>query len=858
MPGPHGRRQALAALLAVAVLAGVLALVRGSGPPAGAASGGARPAVPDLVRFLEQGGQLDRAVEVDVAANVRGRTSRLLASGHEVRLPDDGPVRLPGLPGVPRLVLAQDDSGRATGAAVQIPLSDGDTQPVAVDYVSTAFARLVTLPPFVTDDALELVVLRTLAEESPHLAGLAGEMRAHARVDASTFWAQPNAAEEREVAALAQDVATALTRTGAAVRPSAATGGPVFGFAALAAAETYRDCGPADASQSADPKETTTATGVCLFPRVNGDGSVELEAVNFGPSWAFLYTAQPGEAASRPFAAVRPRVRQWPAVQEIATALGKDLLTAGPRVAISWACKGFGGLTGVRCSSGLTDLDMKDLFASLDNKVKGIAEPGRLQLHLDPDRARHGLGAATGGGVHVEDQPPAGVPVDQLTSTRDAALMTSLYSQVVMPSIMLRTGAKRDARSAGEPVIGDNGLGGKHRGPDDNSEFVVPLLEALGRLSNDPAYGKVLTDLQSGEISRVVPGVIGFVGLLLASPEFLTAVIALEVPGALDWYAVALSEFRKSIALAAVPGLGWLKAVNKAVPAVGAIWGTWRFFQDLPRVADVHRWSPIIEPPTPPPPAAAVALPGLPQTATSAAALEGFLRAVPGLAPLPPDKGYDDGCVRVEVSGANLAGRAADLLLYGSGGACGGDAAGAFFSIRDGRVAASGAICGDCEPGTLDETDYGRLTEPYRDRAPSTFLARAKGTGWRLAAMPLASPGPLEAISDWVRTELHGELAGRCVPRAEKKPGPRLCHAWSHNSTLGEVYQVAFENATRASGVVAVAEQPGGWAVVDEFPYDGHKPPRWSKAGSDGGSGEPPECLGATGRARLPDYCPAK
>ena len=121
-------------------------------------------------------------------------------------------------------------------------------------------------------------------------------------------------------------------------------------------------------------------------------------------------------------------------------------------------------------------------------------------------------------------------------------------------------------------------------------------------------------------------------------------------------------------------------------------------------------------------------LPTFESSAANAAKLESFVRS--GVSGLPAVAGAD-GCLVYEVYGADLARGALDVYIGVPGGACGGDAAGSYYQIRDRRVVATVAHCGDCDPPDSTVT---RFTAPYRNRpAAGLFTIRSGGASdWRL------------------------------------------------------------------------------------------------------------------------------
>lgn len=619
---------ALLTVSAVAVAAVLVARSDDQGEPV------ARPLSPAVAGLLAQEGTVDRGVRVVAAAPLRERTAHFWGSGHVVSAWGDRAVSLPAVPDLGRLVVAQDEAGRVTGAAVQVPLAGRTGGPVVVDYVETAFARLVTLPPYAVADPRELLILRGLAEESPHLRGLAQRMEEHARRAPDSFWRESDPEEARELAALAGDLALELIRLaevtgvqpagwsapsaggppaqGPVVSVQSASWPPSGGIRAdsdiNAGPRDYHACQPKDVDDNwTDPPiNPGTTTGVCVFPHANGDGSFEVGLVNHGPSWAFLYSGQPGELASLPLAAVRPHTREWPSLQELATSLGKDMASAVPRTALSLACKGMAYLSSWNCSPNLEVVDLPSLFTSTKNRVEGASQLGKVSFHLDAESARHPLGLSTGGSIQVEDIVPEGLPADQLTSTTGLALVSSLVTQLFVPAVALVTGtsAGRHAKPGG-PSIDIDGLPGKHRGDVSyRKELYGPLLQAYARLAGNGEFVKALADVRSGDLTQALPGVAALVAQIMASPEFLTAVLALTVPNALEWFAASLVELRDLVALAAVPGVGWIKAAwegsERAIKGAGLAYGAWRFLDDLPKIADTHWWPPLVQPPPPP------------------------------------------------------------------------------------------------------------------------------------------------------------------------------------------------------------------------------------------------------------------
>ncbi len=628
MSALRGRRAQVLAVLCVVVVLGTLLVVGLERRRSGDSDPVARPLSPEAADLLTKNGTVDPDVRVVAGDELHDRIVRFTGSGHTVDARGSEPVRLPALRDVARLVLGHDATGAVTAAAIQVPLTGYPSEPLAVDYTETAFARLVTIPPYATDDPRELIILRGFADTSPHLAGLAREMLAHARDDPETFWTSATAGEQEELAALAADVGAGLRDIVPQLRPAAFHGGPSSDFAVFPEPVPYHDCVPSDVAPGwpGQPMTENTTTGVCLFPvRQEQDGSYEIGAVNYGPSWAFVYSAQPGGWGDIPVAAVRPHTAQWPSLQQLVIALGQDIATAVPRVLLDHVCSGLRWLSGTRCTEDLTVGELDQLFSSLGDRLGDISSHGVVTFPLDAEAARHPLGVSTGGLLPVEAPAPAGVPPDRLVGVSDLAFLCSVASQIIAPAMSLISGTRLPLVSAfngrrpeGEPgrhhspsatpqMPDPDALPGRHRGDINYArELWSPLLHSYADLRSKGEVEKALADLRSLNPTQMLPGAAGFVTQLIASPGFLTAVIALMFPQALDWFTAALAEVARTLAFVAVPGIGWIRALlegsERAIPGAGFLYGAWRFARDLPLIVNAHWGGPVAPPPTAPPP----------------------------------------------------------------------------------------------------------------------------------------------------------------------------------------------------------------------------------------------------------------
>ena len=590
-------RVAVGFALVVAVGSGLVVWWQDPTPPVG---GALQVANANVARLVDQAGLVHDDVQVAAGEQLDDDTVLFAGSGRSVAAERNEPVRLPALPDTARLVVGYARTGAVTGTAVQVPLSTLPPAPVVVDYISTAFARLVTTVPFATSDPLELLILRGLADSSPHLSGLAKRMQEHADAAPRTFWFESTPAEEREMSALVVDILTVLRSSSGQAQPSAADAGPQIRFAfQQQASSAFAACNAADVEPpSADPPmEPETNTGLCLFPHRNPDGSYEIDAVNHGPSWVFVYSGQPSDLPV-PLAIVRPTTHKLPGVHDLAQALVSDVATANFRLAVAFGCRGW-SLFGGQCAPNLEVKDLKGVFVTLKDEWQRT-QKGKMSFHLDADSAQQPLGVMTGGLGGATDVPPPGVPGERLQMLTEVAYACSVVTQAIVPAAELILGLKVD-----EP-----GGVGKHRREDPVADRLFSaLVDAFDRMEGDGEFTKVLADLRSGELTQLIPGLAGFVAQLATSPEFLSALMLVVVPDAPEALRDALPALGEQLVAMAVPGVGWVYAVIQGaeivLQSVGLTYGLWYFGRDLPSIYSTGRYAALIQPPAPPSSAAA-------------------------------------------------------------------------------------------------------------------------------------------------------------------------------------------------------------------------------------------------------------
>jgi len=574
--------------------------------------------------LIESLGTPDPNVQVRVGRELAD-VETVVGSGYRAAVDVGDTVRLPALLDTGRLVTAYTDDGSIAGAAAQVPLSTpGDTSDlVEVNYTSTALARLVTVPPLLTSNPLEIALIAGAADRSRNLEVLAQRMRQHAEDDPGSFWTTPTDEEAAAFADLVVDVlatlqeeagqlpgrptgqpaaeptafiasdsplaSAALTR--GADQPFAAVTAPAFptaGFpvAPAAADVVFHAC---DRAFDVDSRSPVTASGTCLYPHPQPDGMWEIDVINHGPSWAFMWGAAPGSIPI-PIAASQPLRYQVPTLHSLAVALAKDAARTTGQGAVKLFCGGVGlvPFMDVSCPEQWTQQDI-DLFREIASKFDDFAKAGETAFHVDAATAQGPLYAVTAGDLRGFAVLPPEVD-SSIGAFKVLAWVFTLLTHVAQPALEMALGFR--------PA-------GKHRGdPSNGSELFTAAVEAIKELDGSGELTRALNDARALDPTVFVPALLRLIRTFLTSGPIMDAFLAsaIGVPTlstAVDTVVKAVVDEVAKLVIGPV----WVKALWKAdetvAQAATAALGVYQASTRLSQIADREMWA-ALAPPSPP------------------------------------------------------------------------------------------------------------------------------------------------------------------------------------------------------------------------------------------------------------------
>lgn len=545
------KRRATIATIATIAIAAVLAVAGCSGTPAIPAK---VKATPIGALSAAEAARPVQPVVASVAPAIAKKADLIFGAGYQSRMDGKGQATLPTRTGTAAMMTVVDAQHRVLARAISVRLAGFKPAPVVVDYTSTAFTRLATTAPFLTDNPLALVVLRAAADQSPHLNALGVAMSAHAATDAN-YLATPTATEINEVTALAKDVTSTLKAWAASVAGSA-TAGPKSAFpqAMLSGAATATSpvC-----NVGIEQVEPISATGICLSStKDEHGGGYAVTGKNTGPSWAFVYAY---DDSALPVGAIQPHTFSVPTINAIVEALLKDTLTAQGMVLVAAACKAVSWM-GHDCPTA----PEFNPFKTLKSLITGLNQDGEGEFTLTAKQATKKVYVVTLGAKQGSlGMLPAGA---DLTSAQAIPALMTTWSQIGQPLLNLMAG-----NGAGEESV-------------PSSRLKSTLQGLRSALVGSKAEGQIVNfvkQLRDGNYVEAMTAMTGIAGTLLADTALLATLLQVVAPS-LGVAKVTEMVLTKILSFGAdlIPGPGWVKAVIDGANyvalganlAMGTIW----------------------------------------------------------------------------------------------------------------------------------------------------------------------------------------------------------------------------------------------------------------------------------------------
>ncbi len=501
-----------------------------------------------------------------VAPPIAKKADLIFGAGYESRLDGKRQATLPTRTNTAAILTVTDSQHHVLARAITVRLPGFKSTPVAVDYVSTAFTRLATAPPFLTDNPLDLTILRAAAGQSAHLNALSAAMSAHAATDPN-YLATPTPTETAEVTALAKDVASTLKvwsdnlRAATPAKPSSAMPQALLSGTA---GQTPSGC-----NQGIEAVESNPATGLCLIAGKKTDGEYAVNYTNTSPSWAFVYAY---DDPTLPVWAIHPHTFTLPTVSDIRDALIKDFTTAPLKVV--------GSRLG-RFLPFLGEIAPKEVnfFAGLESLVAGVNHDATGEFTLTAKQGAKKVYVVTVGATQGPlDVLPAGT--DLASAQALPALLTS-WSQIGKPLLNLLQGTAETE----EPLT-----------PSSLKTSLKNLKSALIEANAEAQMVKFVNMLRDKKYVDAISAMSKIVEILLnnKSGTLLTALLNLVAPqlreDVIETTLKAIQRFGANL----IPGPGWVKAIfDGAALGANLVMGIISITKGLAQVANVGGYNAI-------------------------------------------------------------------------------------------------------------------------------------------------------------------------------------------------------------------------------------------------------------------------
>jgi hypothetical protein len=538
--------------------------------------------------------------KVTASPDLREKPTTYLGAMHEAAA-IDGNTTLPIRDNAAALITAFDDEQNVLARTVTVRLDGFDaTGEVHLDYTSTAFTRLLTLPTFVTDNPLAVLVLRGAAEQSPNLSRLASAIEANAATN-PTFEANPTAAENKALAGLSRDVRATLATIADEVSPApagAARTAPAWAMknsaTSTAAFAEEVDCLPILSDTGLYTPYVEDTSTFCAKPAPGDDDTFTIDLSNDAAVWGLIY-AHDGNKKTGPRLAgmVNPYAFVIPDLDTIVSALLHAVSKERVAIAVGVVCEGASWL-GIECPEQWAETFNPEEFFQNIAKELALSKRGEATIALTAAEARNELAILTPGIANgpIGHYPSRYNGIDN-EATQAAMAVGSVYTSLVEPMLGLLFGDSiRDLdsgthRSDGDASIERCEYSPKHKADPScggNSELVEALLIATAK-SGDIATATtaLLNAVSEGDLNEALPALANFALKIISDKNVMAALIGDVAEGVV---ADVLQSTLTRLGVAAVPGLGWLKTAHDiGLPILNATIGLWNMFQGFTKTA---------------------------------------------------------------------------------------------------------------------------------------------------------------------------------------------------------------------------------------------------------------------------------
>lgn len=562
-------RSLVTILVCITVLTGCTADAEPASQPA------AKNAAAPVVDGFEWPSGSESPTTVTASDELREPPAQYLGAMHLAE-PVDGEAVLPTRENAAAVITAFDDEGNVLGRAVSVSMEglprEGD---MTVDYTSTAFTRLITTPPFLTDNPLAITLIRGAAAESKNLPRLAAAIKANAATNAG-FETAPTTAERNALVALVKDVRGTLARTASQMPPTQATGAARSAPAwAMTAEPTLGQCldrlGPNNTYGDGSAPVCVKADQV--------DDTYVLNVENTAAVWGLIYTEDTNSGRGRIAGVVNPYTFTLPSIDTIITAILYSTTKMIVSEGIDMLCEGYSWFGGECPETWTEEFDPSKWLTDLWDEVKP-SRPGGATVYLDEGDLTGQIAVFTPGiAASTAEQTPS--PFAAATS--DEAIVglkiMSLYSSVLEPLIGLLAGDSVDelvpeGRADGPaniecpiPSRTPKRKGEPKRCTPEGSLFGA-VVDALRKSENLSQEANALsTTVLSDSLEQSLPAMADLALKVVTDKAVMTALLR---GAADDLIAKGLENLLTTIGVSVIPGAGWLSMAKKVTDtAVG-------------------------------------------------------------------------------------------------------------------------------------------------------------------------------------------------------------------------------------------------------------------------------------------------
>lgn len=524
---------------------------------------------------------------IQVSEGLHGAPARVLAAGHAAPVAESGSSSVATRRNGATVATVLDEENRSLGSAIVVAFEslEEKSKPTTVDYRSTAFTRLVTMPPFVTSHPVELAFLRGAAEVSPYLEDLANAIETHAAKDVN-FDANPSEAEVEALAALVVDVRKRLSALASPLTTPAGDAGRVAPVWALGADRAWEGCLPAMGAAMDD---------VCIRAESAAAKTLTATVSNRTGGWIALFDQAKG---ARLLGVVPPETVSLPSLR----VLIRSLLKALGRSMVAQPVKAVGGIVGLACK-GVALLGKKKCPPK-PRKLKDLeqsSDPVQVLASIAEDlEVRQGGDAEIALNQASQRKPVLVTGVSLMGAARDDATLSRYDShvrgllhlltfrdQLYNPLMELVTGVRhkkeeraKTGKSPAPPRSTDTKDADAALREEMSGAGLQVVSEALKTSDRvQESLNAFMRLKHTGELTAFM-GAVGALSIdVLSEPDLLSALVFGDSDAATEYLENVFVEVISDYGTSLIPGVGQLKAMLKvseiAVSGLNAAFGLW-------------------------------------------------------------------------------------------------------------------------------------------------------------------------------------------------------------------------------------------------------------------------------------------